>query len=188
MNSFLNRYHNWHYKNSAFLIISILLLIYFADSDMVRATINMIGNLGYFGAFIVGIFFVSIFTVAPSIIVLYDLAEKLNPFLIAIIAGAGAVFGDLLIFRFFKDRIFEELSPLFSKFSWLNFLKNLFRTPYFSWILPLVGAVIIASPFPDEVGITIMGLCKIKIWQFIIVSFFLNAIGILIIILLARLT
>lgn len=188
MNNYLNRYRNWHYKNTAFLVLGVILLVYSADSNIVRTAIDAVGNLGYFGAFVVGIFFVSIFTVAPSVLVLYDLADKLNPLMIAILAGAGAVIGDFLIFRFFKDRVFEELTPILEKFTWLNFLKNIFKTPYFAWILPLIGAIVIASPAPDELGITILGISKIKSWQFIAISFVLNAVGILMIVSLARLT
>jgi len=33
---------------------------------------------------------------------------------------------------------------------------------YLSWSLPVIGAVIIASPFPDELGISLMGFSKMK--------------------------
>jgi len=188
MKKLINHYKNWQYKNTTFLVLSIILLIYFADSNIVRQAINIFGNLGYIGAFVVGVFFVSIFTVTPSIIVLYDLADKLNPIAISLLAGLGAVLGDFLIFKFLKNNVFEELGPLLARFSWIKLVKDIFRTPYFSWIIPLIGAIIIASPFPDELGISIMGLSKIKNWQFILISFVLNSIGILIIVFLARIT
>lgn len=113
------------------------------------------------------------------------MAEKLNPFEIAILAGAGAVLGDYLIFRFLKDRVFYELKPIFTKIKGFYLIK-IFQTPYFAWLTPLIGASIIVSPLPDEVGVGILGISKMKTWQFILLSFILNATGIFIVVTVAR--
>jgi len=181
----ITKYKKWQYKNTTLLILGLIILFYFADSHIVQTTISKIGELGYLGAFLTGIFFVSTFTVVPAMYVLYVLADKLNPLEVAIWAGLGALLGDYLIFRFLKDRIFEELKPIFLKLGG-SYLVRIFRTPYFAWFVPLVGAAIIASPFPDEAGIGILGLSKLKNWQFILLSFFLNAAGIFIIVTMAQ--
>ncbi len=181
----IDKYRGWGYKNTGFLIVSVVVFFYFADTDFVKNIINIIGNFGYLGAFITGIFFVSTFTVAPAMVVLYNLADKLNPFEVAILAGLGAVAGDYLIFRFFKDKVFEELKPLFFRLQG-HYFRKVFRTPYFTWLTPLIGAVIIASPFPDEVGVGILGIARLKNWQFALLSFFLNATGIFIIVTIAK--
>ena len=59
---------------------------------------------------------------------------------------------------------------------------HLIHTKYFSWTLPVLGAVIIASPLPDEMGVGLMGISKLKTSQFILLSFVLNSIGIFIIV------
>jgi hypothetical protein len=178
------KWSHWHYKNTTMLILSFLVLFYIAESAFIDQIILIIGALGYFGAFITGILFVSVFTIAPAGILLYHLSSFLNPFLIALFAGAGAVIGDYLIFRFFKDKVFQELQPVFVKNGGRRLLK-LFKTPYFSWAIPFIGAFIIASPFPDEVGVGLLGMSKLKNWQFMFLSFILNAIGILFIVLAA---
>lgn len=175
----------WKYRNTALLIVSLIVLFFVADTDVAHAIIKEIGSYGYFGALIVGVFFVSTFTVAPASVILFHLAQDFNPGLIAVCAGVGAVVGDLLIFRFLKDGVFEELKPLFHKYGG-HYIATLLHTPYFAWLAPVVGAIIIASPFPDEIGIALMGLSRIKIWQFVALSFVLNAIGILTVVLLAR--
>lgn len=175
----------WAYKNTALLVVSLVIFILLADTPVVHALIRHIGTYGYIGSFITGIFFVSTFTVAPSSLVLFHLAEDYNAILVALTAGAGAVIGDLLIFRLFKDRIFSEFSPLAQRIK-KNRLFELFKSPYFGWLTPVLGAIIIASPFPDEVGIGMMGLSKIKEWQFMILTYLLNSLGILIIVLLAQ--
>src|SRR3989338_7092588 len=93
------RWKHWNYKNTAFLILSLILFFLFAEHPFVKNTISLINGFGYIGAFISGILFVSVFTVAPAAVVLFFLAETLNPLLVAICAGAGAVIGDYLIFR-----------------------------------------------------------------------------------------
>ncbi len=178
-------YLGWRYKNTILLLISLVLLYLFADRPEVISFIELIGGFGYFGAFLVGMMFVSTFTVAPSLIILYRLAETLDPFSVAILAGSGAVIGDYIIFRFYKDRVFSELRVIFRKLKG-PYIFKIFTTPYFAWFTPLLGATIIASPFPDEVGVGILGISKIQTWKFILVSFLLNATGIFIVVTIAR--
>ncbi len=174
------KYKNWKYKNTTLLVISFIVLLIFADMPVVKNTINSISSLGNLGVFFTGIFFVSIFTVAPATVILFSLAQKFSPASVALFAGLGAVVGDYLIFRFLKDRVFSELQPLFKGLGG-SYLKKFFHTPYFAWILPILGAAIIASPLPDEIGISMMGLSKVKNWQFALISWVLNTAGIFII-------
>jgi hypothetical protein len=178
-------YRGWKYKNTTLLIVSLIVFFYFADSVIVRSVIHSLGTTGYVGAFVAGIFFVSTFTVAPAAVVLFYLAEQLNPLEVALLAGLGGVVGDLLIFRFMKDRVFEELAPLFRRLKGSR-ISELLHTPYFGWLLPVIGATIIASPLPDELGVSILGISKMKQWQFVVLSFFLNAIGIFIVVTFAQ--
>ncbi|KKS26035.1 MAG: hypothetical protein UV36_C0007G0005 [Parcubacteria group bacterium GW2011_GWC2_42_6] len=178
-------FKKWKYTNTAMLLLSLALFFFLSETDLIKNLITQIGELQYLGAFIIGIFFVSIFTVVPASVILFYLAENNDPLLTAIFAGMGAVAGDYLIFKFLKNKVFEELQPVFKKIEGTYFHK-LLHTPYFAWVLPVVGATIIASPLPDEVGITLMGLSRVKNWQFIILTFILNTLGILGIIGLAK--
>jgi membrane protein YqaA with SNARE-associated domain len=179
-------FKKWQYTNTTLLILSLVIFFFLSETNFIKDLIIKIGELGYLGAFLVGIFFVSIFTVAPASVILFYLAKNNDPFLTAVFAGMGAVVGDYLIFRFLKDKVFEELHPVFNKIKG-SYFHRLFHTPYFSWLLPVIGATIIASPLPDEIGITLMGLSRVKGWQFIVITFILNTIGILAIIGLAKL-
>lgn len=182
----LKKWRNWHYKNTALLIISLAAFFYLAETPTVDNIIRSVGGLGYLGAFLAGIFFVSVFTVAPAAVVLFHLSEQLSPIEVALLAGLGGLFGDYIIFRFLKDRVFTELRPLFFKFG-RPYLKILFKSPHFSWTLPIFGAIIVASPFPDEVGIGLLSLSKVKQWQFFALVFVLNCTGIFLIVSAARL-
>lgn len=178
-------YERWAYKNTTLLVVSLVVFFLFADTPVVHALIRHIGTYEYVGSFITGIFFVSTFTVAPASVVLFHLAQEFNPVLIALTAGAGAVVGDLLIFRLFKDRIFDEIAPLVTRIRDTHVFA-LFKSPHFVWLTPVIGALIVASPLPDEVGIGMMGLSRIKQWQFMFLTYLLNTVGILFIILLAQ--
>ena len=179
------RWKNWKYKNSTLLVLSIILFILIADTPYVKGFIEYIGDLGYIGAFIVGMLFVSAFTVIPAAAVLFYLAQNLNPLLISLIAGAGGVLGDYIIFKFLKDRVFEELYPAFMNHGGKP-VRKLFRTPYFAWLVPVIGAVIIASPFPDKLGIAMMGLSKVKQWQFLAITFVLDVLAVFLVVIAAR--
>ena len=185
MENLNKRYKTWKYKNTFFLIMSLIVLFYVTGATLGQQAISGISKLGYIGSFLSGIFFVSTFTVAPASVVLFKLAQVYNPFLIALTAGLGAVIGDYIIFRFLKDNVFEEIKPIFMKLGGSN-LSRLMSTPYFAWLAPVLGALIIASPFPDEIGVGLMGISKLKNWQFLTISFLLNSLGILFIITIAK--
>lgn len=185
MEQIINTYKSWRFKNTFILLASLVLVFIFASTETGKFVIHSVSKLGYFGSFVAGIFFVSTFTVAPSGIVLFNMAQVYNPLLIAITAGFGAVIGDYLIFRFLKDNVFEEIKPVFMKLGG-TYLSRIISTPYFAWLAPVIGAIIIASPFPDEIGVGLMGISKLKNWQFLTISFILNSLGILLIVTLAK--
>lgn len=176
-----DRYKNWHFKNTTLLIMSIVMVIAYIDSPAVRTVVDAVTQLGYFGAFVAGIFFVLTFTAVPAGIILFSFAETHNPFMVAIMGGIGGMMGDYLILRLFREYIFDELAILFKNAQWRR-IKKLFRTPYFAWILPIIGASLIIAPGPDEPGIALMGLSRMKTWQFMLLTLVLDTIGILLIV------
>lgn len=175
----------WAYHNTLLLIASFFLLFLVIDLPVAQAILQVFGSLSYLGGFVAGIFFVSTFTFAPAAVVLFGLAENLNPFLLAVCAAAGAVMGDVVLFRFLKDRVFEELAPVAKKLGGSG-LAALMTSPYFAWFAPVLGAIIIATPLPDEAGISLLGISKINTLQFMALTFLLHTTGILMVILLAQ--
>ena len=181
----MNYWQSWKYKNLTVLFFSIVVAIFLSRFEIFHTFLLTLGGLGYIGAFIAGILFVSVFTVATGAVILLVLSEELSPLTIGLVAGLGAVFGDYVIFRFVKDSLMKEIKPIYSSIGG-NFLSRIFgttlHTKYFSWLLPVIGAVIIASPLSDELGISLMGISKMKTYQFIFISFLLNAIGIFLVV------
>lgn len=183
---FNTQWRRWRYKNTTWLIVSLAVFVWLLGYPAVEQFLQSFSALGYLGAFLAGILFVSVFTVAPAAVILFYVAEGAHPWLVAMFAGLGAMLGDYLIFRFLRDRVFEELSPLWHRSRLGDFISRLFRTPYFAWLVPLLGLIVIASPFPDEVGIGLLGASKIKTWQFFLLTFLLNVAGILAVVLIGQ--
>ncbi len=177
----MRSWKSYKYKNLTFLFLSLLLALYLFRDETFHSYLLHLGNLGYIGAFIGGILFVSTFTVATATLILLVLSEGLNPIEIGLIAGAGAVIGDVLIFRFIKDNLTSEVKSLYAQVRGRH-LTKVAHSRYFSWTLPVIGALLIASPLPDEIGISLMGISKMKFYNFLLLSFVLNSIGIFIVI------
>lgn len=170
---------NYRYKCSTNLLITILIILYVSRLEAFQTFLLNLSRYGYIGSFFAGILFISSFTVAIGAAILLGLAERISPLEIGIFAGLGAVVGDFAIFRFIKDNLLEEITPIYNLLGGRR-VTAVLHSKYLSWTLPLIGAIIIASPFPDELGIGLMGISKIKTYQFLILSFILNSIGIFI--------
>lgn len=170
------------YKNLTFALIAVLVTLLLSRFEVFHSFLLHLGGLGYLGAFLAGLLFVSTFTVTTGALILLVLAEGLSPIEIGLVAGLGAVLGDLLIFRFVKDNLSQELSDIYGRVDTNHHLTRVLHTKYFAWTLPVIGAIIIASPFPDEIGVSLLGITKMKTYQFLVVSFILNAIGIIIVV------
>ncbi len=175
-------HHVWKYTNLTFLAVSLLVALIISRYEPLHEILLHLGKLGYIGAFFAGMLFVSTFTVAIGAVVLLVLAEFLSPIEIGLVAGLGAVLGDLVIFRFIQDNLMGEVKQLFGTIDNKHRVRHLFHSKYFSWTLPVLGAIIIASPLPDEIGVSLMGLSRMKTTQFISLSFILNAIGIFLVV------
>ena len=173
----MKEWKTFRYKKSLLFLCSIAFAVILFRYEPFHELLLGLGNAGYVGAFLAGMLFVLSFTVASAMVILLVLAEKLSPIEIGLLAGLGAVVGDYIIFRFIKDDFSEEVTPLYNKLGGKR-LTSLLKTKYFSWTLPIIGAIIIASPFPDEIGVTLMGVSQMKKYQFIVLSFLLNSVGI----------
>lgn len=178
----LGSWHRYRYKNITYLLVSVVLAFFLLKWEPFRNLLFQLGGWGYLGAFIGGILFVSTFTVATGTAILALLAESLSPIEIGLIAGLGAVVGDLIIFRFIRNKgLTSEIEHFFRYFGG-DKISHLLQTKYFSWTLPVVGALIIASPLPDEFGVSLMGISKMKTYKFLLLSFILNSLGIFLVV------
>lgn len=174
--------HKWKYKNLTVVFFSIVLAIFLSRFEAFHSFLLHLGGFGYIGAFIAGILFVSTFTITTSALILLILAKTLSPIEIGLIAGLGAVAGDMLILRLVKDNLTDEIVDIYNHVDHKKHLKKLFHSKYFNWMLPVIGAVLIASPLPDEIGISLIGISKMSTAKFLLLSFLLNSAGIFLVV------
>lgn len=174
--------HSLRYKNLIIVFVGLLGALLLSRFEAFHSFLLHLGNLGYVGAFIAGILFVSTFTVATGALILLVLAETLSPIEIGLIAGLGAVVGDMTIFHFVRDNLASEITDIYNHFDRENHLKKIFHSKYFSWTLPVFGSLIIASPLPDELGVSLMGISKTNSLKFALISYILNSVGIFLIV------
>ena len=181
----MNHWRRWKYKHLTFFAISIIFAIFLSRYESLNSFLLSLGNWGYIGAFFGGILFVSTFTAATGAVILIILSEKLSLIEMAVLAGLGGVVGDFAIFRFIKDGLLSEIIPIYHRLGG-GHMTRILRTKYFRWMLRIIGGIIIASPFPDELGVSLMGITKIKTYQFLPLVFVLDTIGVFLFIVLAR--
>lgn len=167
-------------KDLAIVALSIVVAVIMVKTGALRSLLVSTQEIKFISSFLAGMFFVSIFTVAPATVVLAEIAQSNSVFWVAFFGGMGALIGDLVIFRFIKDRLAEDFYYLIKQTKFKR-LTSVFRWKLFRWLIPFFGALIIASPLPDELGLAMMGLSKIRTSLFIPLSFFLNFSGILVI-------
>lgn len=165
-------------RDLAVIVFSVVLAIVLAKTGILKNILTATQELKFIGSFAAGAFFASVFTAAPATVVLGKIAQTNSVFLVAFWGGLGALVGDLIIFRFLKDNLAKDIFYLVNKVKTKR-LAAIFKLRLFYWLLPLLGALVIASPLPDELGLLLMGLSKIKTLSFIPLSFFLNFSGIL---------
>lgn len=175
----------WRFPNITLLVISLLITMYILQSGRLDDIVRSFGDLGYLGVFIAGLFFVSTFTVAPAAAILFTFAQELPVILVALFGAAGAMLGDYLAFNFIRERLLAEINP-FLKMLRIYKPMDIFHTKYFAWMAPAVGAIVVASPLPDEFGLTLLGLSKMSKKRFLALMFGLNFVGMLIIALAAN--
>ncbi len=160
------------------IALSVGVAVLLVRTGSVERLLVSVGGFTIFGSFFAGIFFVSAFTVAPAAAVLVEFFRANSLLEVAFAGGLGALAGDYLMFRFLRDRVAEDIASLL-RHSRLRRLLAVFRLRCFRWVTPLAGALIVASPFPDEIGLALMGLSRLRTAIFLPISFALNFLGIL---------
>lgn len=168
-----------------FTLCIILSYIFFKNSA-ISGLILGLNRLSYLGIFISGIFLVFGFF-APFSVGFFIVANPENILLASFIGGTGAMIGDMLIFKTIKFSFMDEfekikkteLAKIIRKISYKN--KYILIRHY---LLYLFAGIIIATPLPDEIGISMLaGLTTIKPKILAGVSFIIHTIAIFLILL-----
>jgi len=163
------------------LISSLVLAVVLVQTGILSQLLISTVHGQFFGSFIAGFFFTSIFTTAPAIVVLGQIASVNTIVLTAFFGAIGATLGDIIIFRFVRDRFSEHLTEVVAHNSTIKRVGAIFRRRPFRCLTFFIGGAIIASPLPDELGIGLLGMAHLKMRRFVPLSFVCNFIGIVLI-------
>lgn len=167
-----------------FLITIIIAIIVFYEWMHSQVIHDFLIWLGYGGTFIWWLFYSYGFTSSSATAMLLILSQKTSFGLSIITAGIWALISDILIFMLAKNALLQELTMLKEEpyiIKLRNFLKKTFWPPY-KYIMPIVAWILIMTPLPTEIGITILASRKkLSMKTFIIMAYILHTIGITII-------
>ena|SRR3989344_3383366 len=158
------------------------ILAYLFVNDAALAPLReYLAGTGYIGVFFAGIMYVYGFTAAPGTALLLVLAKTLNIYAAAALAGVGALLGDLVIYRIVRHSFADELITFSKEWAVITIISHVPKK-LINFILPVLGALVIASPLPDEIGVMILATsASVSEKNFFVISYALNTAGILVV-------
>lgn len=165
-------------KDLLILVAAIAVTIGLVESGYLDGLLLEAQRIPILGSFVAGLFFTSVFTVSLSSVFLADIAQTYHLPTVVIVGALGAVIGDLVLFLFIKERVVKNVESAVSE---APSVSRIFKSEMFRFLDPIVGALVIASPLPDEIGLALLGLAHISAKRLAIIAFIMNAIGIFIV-------
>lgn len=174
-------------RDTAIVFCSISIAGFLLSFGLIDSFLNFFENSYILTSFISGILFTSIFTTAIGTAAFIVLGgDGYSPIIVGIVGGLGALFGDLLIFKFIRQDLQTDISYLL-RIKQRKFLQKVKKIRFVQILLPLVGIIVIASPLPDELGIMFFAISHVNARYFSLLSLLFNSLGIGIIVYLSSL-
>lgn len=175
----------WLAYTVSFLIVFLLSILLFV-SGVLFALVTTINTIPLLAEFIAGFLYSSFVTSPVAMFMIALLSQSHPPLQIALIGGLGTMIADLLLLKFARYLFFGSFSPLTQSKQFTKIINRIHHNKTFNSLAPIVGAIIIASPLPDEIGIAIFGLTKLPTIVIALLTYILNMIGIYILAIIAR--
>lgn len=175
---------SFKYPKLFLLLILIILAYYLFSKTAISSWILNLHELNYLGLFIAGIF-ISFGFSAPFSVGFLIVSQPPNLFLGIIIAGLGAMLGDMFIFKTIKFSFMDEFKEL-KKTSRHKKIRSIIKKNKHivvkHYLLYIFAGIMIATPLPDEIGVSMLaGLTSIKPLKLAIISFILHTFAVFLI-------
>jgi hypothetical protein len=168
-----------------FLLASIAATIILVKTDVIARIFVHAQEYDTLASFVSGFFFSSGIATPPAMVALAESAAYVPLWELCVVGAIGSVAGDLLLFRFMRSRLLEYVLDVSLHPSVRRFGRRVAASPLW-WLGPIAGAIVVASPLPDELGLIMMGLSSIRLWQFVSLAFVANVAGIYAIVIAAQ--
>ena len=148
------------YPKLSLFIVSVI-LVYILFSGLVYTPLhNTLVFMGYFGTFLAGLLYPYALTSAAGTGILLILAKEQNVLLAGVIAGIGALISDFILFFFVKYGFSDEVQKL-SKEKVVRTVDRWIPDSVRVYLLATFACLLIASPFPTEIGVMLLASKKI---------------------------
>ncbi len=171
------------------LALTIIIAILIFNNERIISPENFLVIENYLSSFTMGVLYVYGFTAALATGSLLVVAEQQNIFITGIIAGLGALMGDLIIFKFVRGTFNEELNELKKTKPIKKIRKFLKNHSTLNNAVPIISYIIIASPLPDEIGVSLAAIYRdTNTKYFSVLAFLLNTAGIFVILIIGKIT
>jgi uncharacterized membrane protein YdjX (TVP38/TMEM64 family) len=191
MVNIIETYKNFKFSKLVGMLVCIILAYAMFNTFAFQHFVANLNDLSYLGIFIGGMLFSFGFTAPFAVAFFISIVPSVNFVDAALIGGFGALIADLIIFEVIRFSLMDEFQRIRSYHLFRTFDKAYKRSIPFrlrTYIAVVLAGIIIASPLPDEIGVTMLaGFTEIKRSTFVIISFLLNSLGIAIVLFLGSL-
>jgi len=174
------------YPKILFFLLTIVLAYFIFKGRDFPIFSSILSQLGYLGTFLSGMLYTSGFTSAPATSLFLILGKQQNIYLASLIGGLGSMIVDILIFQTIRLSFKDEIEKLEKEKIVKLFFHNI---PFVikKNLAPVIGFIIISSPLPDELGISLLALNKkISVKQFSTIAYIASILGIFILLSIGR--
>jgi hypothetical protein len=161
------------YPQLSLLIAIYAISFFFIEVASPQEIAMKVAPYGVIAIFINGIMYTYGFTSVIATILFPLFGLYFPAYLVAIVGGLGASFGDTTILKYIKGGLHTELDTL----SKTRFVRKVGKLLGFThpWFIALLGVIILSSPLPDELGALLIARSnKIPTKYFSIISFIGN--------------
>jgi hypothetical protein len=162
------------YKYTVILLVTFLLAWSFGTLGYVDsvATYAAGANQILF-AFVAGALYSFSFTAAFAVLLFSNLTVSQEAVLpLAVIAATGGLIMDVTLLRFIKGALSEEMTTHAKRI-----VERYTKRRPVRFLLQVLGGAVIASPLPEEIGLTLLGISHLSFWRIISVTYVLDIIG-----------
>ena len=174
--------YEWNHYKTILIVIIVLLTTESYLTGSLQKFLENLGSYGYFGGFISGFLFTYGVTTPFSIAAFFILAKDLNIWILTLLGTLGGLIGEYFIYNFAKKEAGKSVKLYKNKKIKMPQIKSkLLRK-----LSPLIVAIIVATPLPDELAAFFCGIEKYDLRDFLILTFISKFIGILFIVYLGR--
>ncbi len=173
----------FRYPKIELLILSIVIAYIVFSQSPLPDWIQSLDKFEYVGMFIAGMFYSFGFS-GPFAVGYFTSVTNLNIFYASIIGGIGSLLSDMFIFYLIRFSFMDEFERVKKTKPFLyidKLMKKDLSKRSRRIFLYSIACIIISSPLPDEIGVTMLsGLTSIKPKGMALISFILSTLGIFI--------